>query len=58
MGLGNMSAAIDVLEQAHTARNQESVARPSLAWSRWLLGRALWEAEADRVRAVEYITFA
>ncbi len=57
-GLGRLEEAIAVLERAHALREAPGMSPSSLAWSRWLLGRALWEAEADRARARSYIEFA
>ncbi len=58
LGLGESLQAVSVLERAHTFRNHSEVDPLRLAWSRWLLGRALWESSTDRIRGREYVMFA
>ncbi len=57
-GLGQLDDALAVLERAHTLRDVPDANPNSLAWSRWLLGRALWQAGEEPERARNYIVDA
>jgi len=58
MGLGEYAEAIDVLNRAEALRDRPDPDRGSLAWTRWLLGKALWESDVDRAQGAEYVRFA
>jgi len=58
LGQGERQRAVEVLSRANTLREAADVTPGALAWTRWLLGRALWEAgEADQ-RALEHLAYA
>jgi hypothetical protein len=58
MGLGAYADAVDVLNRAEALRDRPDIDEGSLAWTRWLLGKALWESGVDRTQATDYIRFA
>ena len=55
---GNPQQALDVLERAHSLRDRIDFPAFSLAWTRWLYGRALFESDSDHALGVTYIGFA
>jgi tetratricopeptide (TPR) repeat protein len=58
LGAGKPTLAIVPLRRAHSVRDRLDIAEGSLAWTRWLYGRALWESEADKSLGLTYVGFA
>jgi len=58
LGAGKPDQALAPLRRAHGVRDRLDIAVGSLAWTRWLYGRALWESGADRSLGLTYVTFA
>jgi len=58
VGAQNPVAAIAPLKRAHRLRDRNDIDKASLAWTRWLYGRALWESGRDRDTGMEYVRFA
>jgi len=58
LGQGEHASAVETLRRANRLREAADVTPGSLAWSRWLLGRALWESGTDREQAKAYLRFA
>jgi tetratricopeptide (TPR) repeat protein len=47
VGLGRADAAVTTLSRALALRSRPDVDPGRIAWSRWLLGKALWEANDE-----------
>ena len=59
IGLGDFQGAVATLERAYELRSADPrTHQGALAWTRWLLGRALWQAGKDPTRAREHVVFA
>ncbi len=58
IGKGNPEGALIPLEQAHSLRDQIDIDEASLAWTRWLYGRALVESARDAQLGRRYVIFA
>jgi tetratricopeptide (TPR) repeat protein len=58
LGEGDPQAALAPLQQAHSLRNRIDVDEASLAWTRWLYGRALWESGQNTATGMSHIHFA
>jgi eukaryotic-like serine/threonine-protein kinase len=54
----NAESALEPLERAHQLLNRIDVDESSLAWTRWLYGRALYESGRDRQLGLRYVRFA
>ena len=55
LGLRNFPAAIEALSSAYAIRRDKGARRGNLAWSSWLLGRALAESGSNVSRGRRYI---
>ncbi len=55
IGLKNYDDAIDVLERAFQLRTENDVPPGNLAWTQWLLGRALVESVRNVSLGYQYI---
>ena len=58
LGMHKPTEALSPLSRAHLLRDRLDVAQGSLAWTRWLYGRALWESGVDKTLGLTYIEFA
>ncbi|MGE0621707.1 MAG: tetratricopeptide repeat protein [Pseudomonadales bacterium] len=58
LGRAEYQPAIETLSRANALREAAEVTPGALAWSRWLLGRALWESGTDPAAAKSYLSFA
>ena len=58
LGANLAKAALAPLARAHSLRNRPNFAPGSLAWTRWLYGRALWESGSDPALGERYVRFA
>jgi len=55
IGLQNYAGAIDALKKAYSLRQNHRAPRSNLAWTGWLLGRALVESGARVNEGRQYI---
>ncbi len=55
IGLGNSDAAIQALAEAHQLRTSQEVPAGNRAWTAWLLGRALVEADREPERGYSLV---
>jgi len=58
IGLGDHAEALGPLEQALSIRDNHNVAIGNVAWTRWLLGRALVESGQDTSRGMALVNKA
>jgi tetratricopeptide (TPR) repeat protein len=58
LGAGNPRQALVPLARAHGVRDRLDIVEGSLAWTRWLYGRALWESGSDKRLGLIYVRFA